>query len=179
MTRRSDALFDFGRGTEFANYRFAFFNAEEQALLDKLMEIIIPADEHSPGAHSARVPAFADLMLSTGPEEARKRWRSGLSGFRTAAEKERLEDVVHQAALEEQHPQTELGRFFVDLKRMTIDGYYTSSIGIHQELGFQGNVYRKQAPACDHPEHGASDAAKARVAGDPDLKDPSARTFPR
>jgi len=144
-----------GVGTEFAEYQFAFFNAEEQALLNTLMEIIIPADEHSPGAHAARVPAFADLMLSTGPEEARKRWRSGLSAFRTAAQKDRVQNVLHRAALEEQHPQTELGRFFVDLKRMTIDGYYTSTIGIHQELGYEGNEYRKQAPACDHPEHGA------------------------
>jgi len=144
-----------GAGTEFADYRFAFFNAEEQALLDRLMEIIIPADAHSPGAHLARVPAFADLMLSTGPEEARNHWRGGLSAFRAAAQKDRLEDVVRRAALEEQHPQTELGRFFVDLKRMTIDGYYTSSIGIHQEMGYEGNEYRKAAPACNHPEHGA------------------------
>lgn len=144
-----------GVGTEFTDYRFAFFNAEEQALMDRLMEIIIPADEHSPGAHAARVPAFADLMLSTGPEEARKRWRSGLAEFRAAAEKGHLADVVQRAALEEQHPQTELGRFFVDLKRMTIDGYYTSSIGIHQEMGYEGNEYRKEAPACNHPEHRA------------------------
>jgi hypothetical protein len=144
-----------GVGTEFADYRFAFFNTEEQILLDRLMEIIIPADEHSPGAHAARVPAFADLMLSTGPEEARNHWRSGLAAFRAASQKDRLEDAVRRAALEEKHPQTELGTFFVDLKRMTIDGYYTSSIGIHQELGYQGNEYRKEAPACNHPEHGA------------------------
>jgi hypothetical protein len=144
-----------GVGTDFGNYSFAFFNAEEQALLDRLMEIIIPADEHSPGAHAARVPAFADLMLSRGPEESRNHWRSGLAAFRGAAEKGRLDDVVQRAALEEQHPHTELGRFFVDLKRMTIDGYYTSTVGIHQEMGYQGNEYRKAAPACDHPEHGA------------------------
>lgn len=144
-----------GVGTDFVDYRFTFFRAEEQALLDRLMEIIIPADEHSPGAHAARVPAFADLMLSTGPEEAKSHWRSGLAAFRAAAEKDRLEDVVHRAALEEQHPRTELGKFFVDLKRMTIDGYYTSSIGIHQELRYEGNEYRKEAPACHHPEHGA------------------------
>lgn len=144
-----------GVGADFADYRFAFFNAEEQALLDRLMEIIIPADDHSPGAHAAKAPAFADLMLSTGPQATRDHWRSGLAAFRAAAQKDRLEDVVRQAALEEQHPRTELGRFFVDLKRMTIDGYYTSSVGIHQEIGYEGNEYRKAAPACNHPEHGA------------------------
>jgi hypothetical protein len=144
-----------GVGTDFANYHFTLFTPEEQALLERLMEMIIPADVHSPGAHAARVPAFADLMLSIGPDTARQHWRNGLALFRTASANARLEVVLHNAALEEQHPHTELGRFFLDLKRMTIDGYYTSTIGIHQELEYQGNVYRRTAPACDHPEHGA------------------------
>ena len=144
-----------GTGTNFTNYKFAFFTPEEQLLLDRLMEIIIPQDEHSPGAHAARVPAFADLMLSTSAETVKQHWRGGLAAFRTASAGRRLEDVVHQAAFEESHPVTELGKFFVDLKRMTIDGYYTSTIGIHQELGYQGNEYRTSAPACNHPEHGA------------------------
>jgi hypothetical protein len=144
-----------GVGTDFANYRFTFFTPEEQAILERLMEIVIPSDEHSPGALAAHVPAFADLMLSIGPATARSHWRSGLALFRTASANARLEVVLHNAALEEQHPQTELGRFFLDLKRMTIDGYYTSSIGIHRELEYQGNGYHRTAPACDHPEHGA------------------------
>jgi hypothetical protein len=145
-----------GVGTDFAHYRFTFFTPAEKKIVERLMEMIIPSDEHSPGARAAHVPAFADLMLSIGPDTAKDYWRNGLALFRAASAHARLKDVLHTAALEEQHPQTELGRFFLDLKRMTIDGYYTSSIGIHRELEYEGNAYRGTAPACDHPEHGAA-----------------------
>src|SRR5579864_7792324 len=69
-------------GSRFESYTFTFFSAEEAELASRLMEIIIPADANSPGAREARVAAFADLMLSTGPEDARKRWREGLELFR-------------------------------------------------------------------------------------------------
>jgi len=144
-----------GIGTDFAGYEFAFFTPEEQILLDRLTEMIIPADDHSSGAREARVPAFADLMVSTSSAAVKQNWRNGLADFGAAASGARLEDVLALAAAEEQSPRTELGRFFVELKRMTIDGYYTSSIGIHRELEYQGNEYHTSAPSCDHPEHRA------------------------
>lgn len=142
-----------GTSSNLADYQFAFFTAEEQALLERLMELIIPADDHSPGAKAARVPAFADLMISTGPDRAKIAWRAGLSAFRAAAQSEPLETVLAQAAREEGAPTSELGRFFIELKRMTVDGYYTSTIGIHDEMGYVGNQHLTAAPSCDHPEH--------------------------
>jgi hypothetical protein len=142
-----------GTSSDFAVYKFAFFTAEEQALLERLMELIIPADDHSPGAKAARVPAFADLMISTGPDRAKALWRAGLAGFRTAEQAQPLEAVMARAAAEEGAPTSELGRFFVELKRMAVDGYYTSSVGIHEEMGYVGNQHLTAAPACDHPEH--------------------------
>src|ERR1035438_4150620 len=65
-------------GSRFEDYTFTFFSAEEAELTGRLMEIIIPADENSPGAKQARTAAFADLMLSTGPADARKRFRAAL-----------------------------------------------------------------------------------------------------
>jgi hypothetical protein len=59
----------------------SFFTQEELALLEGLMELIIPADDHSPGAKVARVPAFADLMISTSSEQTKAFWRSGLAAF--------------------------------------------------------------------------------------------------
>ena len=140
-----------GLGTEFDNYQFAFFTAEEQALAGKLMELIIPADSHSPGALAARVPAFADMMLARGSENARKAWRSGLAAFQTS--KQSPEETLAQAASEEESPMSDLGRFFVELKRMTVDGYYTSKIGITDELRYDGNQHLTAAPQCTHPEH--------------------------
>jgi len=137
-------------GSRFENYTFVFFSAEEAELTGRLMEIIIPADTNSPGAREARTAAFADLMLSTGPADARQRWRLGLDLFRQRAS---LEAAVAEAAQEEEAPKTDLGRFFVALKRMTVDGYYTSAIGIHQDLRYQGNQHLTASPMCDHPEH--------------------------
>jgi hypothetical protein len=139
-------------GSRFEDYKFAFFSADEVELTSRLMEIIIPADKNSPGATEARAAAFADLMLSTGPAEARERWRHGLDLFRMEAS---LEAAVAKAAEEEAAPRTDLGRFFVTLKRMTVDGYYTSAVGIHQDLKYQGNEHLTASPRCDHPEHKA------------------------
>ena len=43
-------------------------------------------------------------------------------------------------------------RFFHALKRATIDGYYTSRIGIHQDLQYQGNEAMRDFPGCQHTE---------------------------
>jgi hypothetical protein len=137
-------------GSRFEDYTFTFFSAEEAELTGRLMEIIIPADENSPGAKQARTAAFADLMLSTGPADARKRFREGLNLFR---QRTSLEAAVAEAAREEEDPKTELGRFFVTLKRMTVDGYYTSAVGIHQDMRYQGNDHLTSSPRCEHPEH--------------------------
>ena len=139
--------------SDLANYKFVFFTPAEQALLENLMELIIPSDAHSPGAKAARVPAFADLLISTGTDRARSAWKAGLAAFATAATTQPLEAVLAKAADEEASPQSDLGRFFIDLKRMTVDGYYTSTLGIMQELGYIGNQHLTSAPGCDHPEH--------------------------
>jgi hypothetical protein len=147
-----------GTNSELAGYRFVFFTSEERALLETLMELIVPADDHSPGAKAAQVPAFADLMISTGSDRAKAAWQSGLAAFRAAAQTQSLEAVLAQAAAEEEKPESELGRFFVDLKRMTVDGYYTSSTGIHDEMGYIGNQHLTAAPQCNHPEHKGENA---------------------
>jgi hypothetical protein len=41
---------------------------------------------------------------------------------------------------------------FKAIKNMTIDGYYTSKIGIDQELQYKGNTYLKEFKGCTHPE---------------------------
>ena len=142
-------------GSRFENYTFVVFTPAEAELAASLMEMIIPADENSPGAKQARTAAFADLMLSIGPENDRKHWRDGLELFRLEAARTSLEAGVAKAAEEEENPRSDLARFFVSLKRMTVDGYYTSPVGIHQDLKYQGNDHLAASPRCDHPEHKA------------------------
>src|SRR5579862_9329308 len=56
-----------------------FFTPAEFAMLDELTEIIIPTDDHSPGARAAMVAAYLDLRLAEAFENKdRDEWRNGL-----------------------------------------------------------------------------------------------------
>jgi hypothetical protein len=129
-----------------------FFTPAEFALADELTEIIIPADDHSPGARAAQVAAYIDKHLAEAFEsQEREEWRQGLKLVNDLAQKtnghtfmessadQRLA-VMRQLAHHEKSPNTPEETFFVSLKRATVRGYYTSKIGIHQEMEYKGNV---------------------------------------
>ena len=134
-------------------YKLQFFSEHESRTIDQLMEMIIPADNHSPGAHAAKTNLFADLMVATSDEAVKKQWRDGIRVVQEEAARTSLAESLRKAATNEENPKTELERFFVLLKEMTINGYYTSSIGIHQDLRYLGNTYLGAFPGCSHPEH--------------------------
>lgn len=142
-----------------------FFNAQEMATIATISDLIIPADEHSPGARATGVAGFIDSMVSESPEEVKASWRNGLAAverlsqqkFSTAfiaAGTEKQISLLKAISKNERNPRTIEERFFVTIKGLTVDGYYTSSIGIHQELRYQGNAYLKEFKGCTHPEHG-------------------------
>ena len=147
-----------------AAYTLEFFTAPQNEMLDRLSDIIIPTDEHSPGAHEARVSHFMDVMLSESPEDVRQAWRNGLVLVDEEAKKQfrrpflelsraEQEKIVATMAAHEQAPQNDLERFFGRVKQMTINGYYTSRIGIDQELKYMGDRPLAEFPGCNHPEH--------------------------
>lgn len=43
-------------------------------------------------------------------------------------------------------------RFFRLIKNLTSDGYYTSRVGLLEELGYTGNTFRASFPQCSVPE---------------------------
>jgi hypothetical protein len=129
-------------------YVLQFFTEEESEMLDQLMEMIIPNDEHSPGAHAAEVNLFADLIIATSSDEMKRLWRNGLQLMREEAAHSSLQEALSKSAAHEDHPNNELENFFVQLKAMTVKGYYTSSIGIHDDLQYQGNTYIASFPGC-------------------------------
>lgn len=131
-----------------------FLTPAEFALLDALSELIIPADEHSPGAHAAGVAAYLDGRLAESLRpEWQAAWRSGLgevdrlsgemSGkpFLQGSPEERLAVLARMAA-GETAPGTASDRFFIELKRWTVNAYYTSETGIHADQEYKGNVYQ-------------------------------------
>ena len=48
-----------------ASYKLQFFSKAQDETLDGLTEMIIPADDHSPGAHAAKVGQFIELIESS------------------------------------------------------------------------------------------------------------------
>ena len=123
-----------------------FFTPGENTFLDEVMELILPADSHSPGARAAKTSLFADWMISHSPEKLQQEWREGVSELQKAAAHSSVAQALAAAASKETP-------FFRRLKDMTIDGYYTSEIGIHQDLHYQGNAYVPDFKGCEHPEH--------------------------
>ena len=145
------------------DYKLQFFTPAENDLLDQVMDMIVPADGHSGGAHVANVSLFADRIVSTGSDVAnvdlfvnqtvsgdsqKSEWRKGLQLFQEEAAKSSIAEVLARASAGEAKPQTDLERFFVTLKQMTLAGYYSSEIGIHQDLEYQGNTYIYEFPEC-------------------------------
>ncbi len=48
-----------------------FFEPNQERTVDRLSEMIIPTDEHSPGASTAQVSLFIDEGLADGKEEGK------------------------------------------------------------------------------------------------------------
>jgi hypothetical protein len=149
-----------------AVYRPVFFSATEYALVERLTDLIIPADD-TPGAHDAGVSEFVDLMVSRDPELQRD-FQAGLRWLNTRSQKTWGHTFVmlnpdQQIALLESlayrkkfRAGDEPGRKFLDLVReYTVMGFYTSEIGL-KELDFPGLRFYAESPACPHqddPEH--------------------------
>jgi hypothetical protein len=136
-----------------APYKLQFFSEEESGVLDQLMELIIPADAHSPGAHEAQTNLFADLMVATSDDPIKHQWRDGIRLMQAEARNSSFSEALRLASANEENPKTDLERFFVMLKKMTVNGYYTSSVGIHKDMEYAGNAFLVAFPGCTHPEH--------------------------
>src|SRR5881396_4187176 len=133
-----------------------FLTAVEYALLDELTELIIPADDHAPGARAAGVAGYIDGRLAESWEEQpRKVWRDGLKRVDALCQKmhgqpflkatsEQQVAVLSRMAQNEFHPKSEEEKFFAELKRRTVTAYYTSEIGIHKEMEYKGNTLLKE-----------------------------------
>lgn len=140
-----------------------FFTPTQHTLVDELTETIIPADSHSGGAKAARVADYIDQVLRESPDDTQKTlWREGLrlvdlmsrhysgKSFVDASPEDRIAVLT---VLSDHDRMTDLPevRFFIELKRLTVRGYYTSKIGIHDELEYKGNRIFQEFVGCENP----------------------------
>ena len=132
-----------------------FFTEDEFRLADELTEIIIPADAKSGGARAAKAAEYIDFRLAEAFDPAeRDHWRDGLkridavsvemhgAKFLSADAGQRVA-LLTRISANEANPQTAEEYFFRTLKAATVNAYYTSKIGIHDDLDYKGNVYQR------------------------------------
>ncbi|HXG65915.1 MAG TPA: gluconate 2-dehydrogenase subunit 3 family protein [Blastocatellia bacterium] len=153
-----------GKAAQKKAHKPKFFTAQELATVATISELIIPTDDHSPGAKAAGVPEFIDFMVSEMPQEEQKLWRDGLAAVEKMSREKFTKDfngatqeqqvaILTEISRNERNPQTVAERFFKAIKNWTLDGYYTSEVGIHKDLQYKGNSYVKEYRGCVHPEH--------------------------
>jgi hypothetical protein len=112
--------------------------------LERLTDLIIPVEEGRAGALDAGVPAWIDALLNVNAD-LKARYVSGLGWLDTAmharhgtdfvsatpAQQTELLDVI--AFQKNRTPETSAGvDFFILARRMTVDGFYTSEVGIRE-----------------------------------------------
>jgi hypothetical protein len=141
-----------------------FLTRAQHHTVDVLTELIIPTDERSPGASAAKVADFIDLLLSGASDEEQQIWRDGLAWLDSTATtrwsrpfdqiaQDQQVALLTEISANELDPKTVPEKLFVLLKERTIQGYYTSQIGIHRELRYKGNQFLDEFVGCTHPEH--------------------------
>ena len=130
-----------------------------------LSDLIIPETD-TPGAKAVRVNRFIDTVLQDANASDRTQFLRGLAwidqrcrtlfgkDFVAASQEQQTALLTRLSADGNPNKEDAIGRdFFQAIKSMTINGYYTSEIGLRQELGDDGQLFLPQFTGCTHPEH--------------------------
>ncbi len=145
-------------------YHPKFLNGTEFETVSIVADLIIPPTD-TPGATAAGVPAYIDTVLDAN-SEYQHRFRTGLKWldntalkrfgkpFRQLDERSQVEILTPLSeAVDKGDARSEGEIFFRAMKSLTADGYYTSRIGLVDELQYKGNTVLAAFPPCKHPEH--------------------------
>ena len=149
-----------------ATWKPQFFDAHQNETLIALTDLIIPATD-TPGAKAALVNRYVDLRYNDESSKNQQEiiqalaWFDGRSltlhnkPFVKLTEAQQTAILKSIADPSKAKPEDEAGvKAFGLIKQLTIFGYYTSKIGLDEELQYQGDTYNTSFPgACTHPEH--------------------------
>jgi gluconate 2-dehydrogenase gamma chain len=143
----------------------AVFTARQNDAVIALTELIIPATD-TPGAKATLVNRFIDRVLADAPASQREAFLRGLAWIDTTSHAEFGRDIAAASVDQQTALLTRLAddrtpaaadaqgvEFFQAIKSMTISGYYSTEIGLRQELGDDGVMMAAEFHGCDHPEH--------------------------
>ena len=134
-----------------------------------LTELIIPDTgpaPGTPGAKAARVESLHRLGSARCAASGSRTFVKGLAWIDARSKTLFGKDFLAASAADQTALLTRLSKegnpdgedaigtdFFQAIKVLTINGYYTSEIGLRQELGDDGQLFMLQFPGCTHPEH--------------------------
>jgi gluconate 2-dehydrogenase gamma chain len=155
-------------------------DAHQNELIVALSELIIPATD-TPGAKAALVNRFVDAVVDDADEADRLSFLRGFDWI-DARSRELFGDEFLKASPDQQAALLTVlssrknktlleDRFGVDffeaVKELTIIGYYTSEIGLKQELHLDEQLFFKDSGGCTHPEHGGTPRPAAPAKTEP------------
>ena len=132
------------------DYTPTAMSAHAYRTLERLTDLIIPVENGKPGAAAAGAAAWIDMLASENPQ-LKDIYANGLAWLDEAMKKRGAADFVSapvpdQTALldliayrRNASPELDPGiQFFTMARRMTVDAFYTSEIGI-ADIDYQGN----------------------------------------
>lgn len=134
-----------------------YFSPDDYAVISRIADLIIPATD-TPGAIDAGVPAYIDMLVA-GSDAHQKVFRAGLAWlheqrFHSLTEEQQMALLTPLSdAVDSGRVQSDTEKFWRAIKSMTADGYYTSKVGLVDELGYKGNSALAAFPTCEVPEH--------------------------
>lgn len=137
-----------------------FFNQRDYETICRITDLIIPETD-TPGAVRAGVPAYLDLVIARDTDQQLLvadglRWLDGeaarIANKRFIELSETQQLVILEPLCEAADaPGFNKGRnvqFFSLVKNLTADGYYTSKVGLLDELQYKGDSALVRYPAC-------------------------------
>jgi hypothetical protein len=127
------------------------FTDPEFRTLERLTDLIVPVENGNPGALAAGCAAWID-MISSENDELKEIYKSGFAWVDGAMKKRGATDFVSATPSEQtalldviayrrnETPELAPGiEFFSWVRRMTVDAFYTSEIGI-KDIDYRGNA---------------------------------------
>ena len=134
-----------------ADHKPKAFTAKDYKILEQVVDMIIP-DSDTPGAAKAGVAVMIDEDAAEKSELKQQVAKAlgclsadGFADMSVPGRTALLTDYMTAVDERSEH--------FILLKNLTIDLYYSTEIGLAQELGYQGNTYLAEFPGCQHEDH--------------------------
>lgn len=148
-----------------ADWKPQVLSSRQNETVVMLTELIIPRTE-TPGAKAVGVNRFIDGVLNAASLADRAKFLRGLTWMDERsrasfgkdfvdADAEQQTTLLTRVADEDNTAEEDRAgvEFFRAIKSMTISGYYTTEVGLRQELGDDGHLAMTEFAGCDHPEH--------------------------